>query len=112
MAMQKVIKKAVGEYIRVDADWLKENAEWIYHWILEALEDFADDPQNEASEEDIGRWKEKGFIADVYFGEEGIEVTAGFDVEELNNQPTWFVTHYSDFPKEELKKLLLRVKED
>lgn len=110
--MDQAIEKVVGEYVRVESRQLKQNAETLHEGILTQLEQFADDPQNEANEEDIEKWVSEGFMADIYFGEEGIEVTAGFDVEELNNQPTWFVTHYSDFPKEELKKLLLRGEED
>lgn len=106
--LRKIIEKVEGTYIRVESDWLKENAETLYDGILAQLDQFAADPQSPTKEEDVERWKKEGFMADIYFDEQELHTTAGFDVEELSTQPTWFVDKYEDYDREELKNLLLK----
>ena len=108
MELTKVIEKVEGTYIRVDSDWLRENAETLYDGILEKLEEFAAEPDNATNEEDVEQWKSEGFMVDLYFGETEMGTTAGFDVQELNNEPTWFTDRYEDMDPDELKNLLLK----
>lgn len=108
MDLKKVIEKIEGTCIRVEAGWLKENAETLYDGIIAKMEQFAADPKNQTTEKDVERWKKEGFVADIYFDEQKLHTTAGFDLEELSNQTTWFVDKYEDFDQKELKNLLLK----
>ena len=108
MDLKKVIEKIEGTCIRVEASWLKENAETLYDGIIAQMDLFAADPQNKTTEKDVERWKKEGFVADIYFDEQKLHTTAGFDLEELSNQTTWFVDKYEDFDQKELKNLLLK----
>lgn len=108
MKLYAIIEKVKETYIQVESSWLKENAETLYEGVLAQLNQFADDPQSQTTAEDVERWETKGFMVDIYFGEQELHTTAGFDVEELANQPTWFADKYEDFDQSELKNLLLQ----
>ena len=110
--MKEIIKKLEGEYITVGSNWVKENDEVLYEFLLEQLYMYKNKEANSTNKEDIINFENGDWLVEVYFGPDGMSYCAGPDKQSINNQPPWGQDSWEDWEDEQLELYLIEIKED
>ena len=100
LTTREFFKKLLGEYnygttFSTTTAWIKENDPCMYDYILDMMEEFAADENNQCTEEELKEFKNGEWEVEYVFREgrdkDEIEilVTAGRDGQHIANQPAW-----------------------
>lgn len=126
MKNKEMFKKLLGEYnygssFSTTTAWIKENDPGMYDYLLEQMEEFAADPSNSCTEEELKEFKAGNWEIEYIFrsgrdeNEIEILVTAGRDGQQIANQPAWsqeyisiedLEKNFKDSPIEEYVKMI------
>lgn len=107
MTRSEMIKslKEIGN-ITLDSKELQDIMPLAYDFLEEKFKGFVNDPNNEATEEDLKVFRNGEYLVDIYFLDDKVTYTVGADAQHLSNEPNWAEDDYNDIETETLVALL------
>ena len=107
MTREKMIEslKEIG-IVTVDSKELEDIMPLVHEYFTYVFKDFAEDPNNKATEEELKDFQEGKYLVAIGFGEKEVTYTVGRDAQQLANEPVWVHDKYADIETETLAALL------
>jgi len=107
----EILKGLKDESFTVTSAWVKEHDFDVYASLFDRLSEFADDPVNLASEDDLKAFERGEWLVNYVFADGEIRYTAGKDWQAIANDTTWAYDTFENVAEYAPEKAELYMKE-